>query len=452
MITNLLLTLTLAAVAAPATTPADGLADAKAALDAGRPSEAAGILSEMLKAKEGDEHAVRLLLADAQLAAGKLDAALATLEPIAKDQDAVALRKMGEAFKANGDRLAADKRKAADAQFMYEQAADYLGRAADAGDTAAGVQAGMMQLYQFGDAAAARKLADKVLKKSPKDGEGLLLRGCVGTIECWNLGQAGDSDQAGRVRAAAIQDLLEADKALENKRPEPQYQLIFLYEQAGENGKAVDAAAAWSDRLPKPDFSKLFELARRFRANRQFDASSQAMVHMVQRDPAAFTALIAAQPDPSAVAVELGGSLGAIFQTMQGGAGVRGNNIMTGKNILAALCAVDPRDADLWNNYGVVARDVQAYEESWKAYEKAIALRPDDANLLNDGAVILHYYLHRDYDKAQEMYEKAIEISTELLKAPDKLTADQLESARKAKREATDNMANLAKGVHEWRG
>jgi len=99
-----------------------------------------------------------------------------------------------------------------------------------------------------------------------------------------------------------------------------------------------------------------------------------------------------------------------------------------------------------------VARDVQAYEESWRAYEKAVALRPEDANLLNDGAVILHYYLHRDYDKAQEMYEKAIEISTALLAAPDKLSADQLESARKAKREATDNMANLAKGVHEWRG
>ena len=444
MITTLLLTLCLAA-------PADKLADAKAALDAGRPSEAAGILSEMLKAKEGDEHAVRLLLADAQLAAGKPDAALDTLEPIANDNDAVALRKMGEAFKANGDRLA-QRRKNDDAQFAYEQAADFLGRAADAGDTAAGVQAGMMELYQFGDPDAARKLAEKVLKKSPKDGEGLLLRGCVGTIECWNATQAGDADTAGRVRAAAIQDLLEADKALENKRPEPQYQLIFLYEQADELGKAVDAAAAWSDRLPKPDFSKLYELARRFRENGKYDASAQAMVLMVQRDPAAFTALIAKEPDPSAAAVRLGGALGVIFQTMQGGAGVRGNNAVNGKNVLAALCAVDPKDADLWNNYGVVARDVSAFEESWHAYEKAIALRPEDANLLNDGAVILHYYLHRDYDKAQEMYEKSIEISTALLAAPDKLSADQLEAARKAKREATDNMANLAKGVHEWRG
>ena len=74
------------------------------------------------------------------------------------------------------------------------------------------------------------------------------------------------------------------------------------------------------------------------------------------------------------------------------------------------------------------------------------------ANLMNDGAVILHYYLHRDYDRAQALYEKAIETADALLAAPDKLSADEKALARKAKREATDNLANLAKGVHEWRG
>ena len=75
-----------------------------------------------------------------------------------------------------------------------------------------------------------------------------------------------------------------------------------------------------------------------------------------------------------------------------------------------------------------------------------------DANLLNDGAVLLHYYLHRDYDKAQEMYEKSIEIATDLLAKPDKLTAEQKAAAQKAKKEATDNLQNLAKGIHDWRG
>ncbi len=45
---------------------------------------------------------------------------------------------MGETFRANGDRLtAAGGRHAGDAGFMYEQAVDFLGRAADAGDAAA---------------------------------------------------------------------------------------------------------------------------------------------------------------------------------------------------------------------------------------------------------------------------------------------------------------------------
>jgi tetratricopeptide (TPR) repeat protein len=448
MLTNLLLSLSLAAAAAPA----DQLADAKAALEQGRPAAAAEILSGMLKAKEGDEHAVRLLLADAQLASGRPDAALDTLEPVATGTDAAALHKMGDAFKANGDRLAADKRKSADAQFMYEQAADYLGRACDAGDTSAGVQAGMMELYQFSDPDTARSLAEKVLTKAPKDGEGLLLRGCVATIECWNAGQAGENDKAAKLRDSAIADLLAADTALEGKRPEPQFQLAFLYEQAGQPDKAVDAAAAWSDRLPKPDFSKLYELAKRLRTELQFEPSSHALVLMVQRDASKLTALVAAEQDPTAVALSLSGSLGPLFNQVQGGAGVGGGNAAKGKDILAALCAVDPKNADIWNNYGLVCRDLQAFEESLRAYEKALVLTPDDPQVLNDTAVILHYYLHRDYERAQDLYEKSIEASTKMLETPDKLSPELKDATERVKKDATNNLANLAKGVHDWKG
>jgi tetratricopeptide (TPR) repeat protein len=439
MLTHLLLSLSLAAAAAPA----DKLADAKAALEQGRPAAAAEILTGMLKAKEGDEHAVRLLLADAQLASGKPEAALDTLEPVATGT---------EAFKANGDRLVNDKRHAEDAQFAYEQAADYLGRACDAGDTAAGVQAGMMELYQFSDPDTARKLAEKVLTKSPKDGEGLLLRGCVGTIECWNAGQAGENDKAAKLRDMAISDLLAADTALQAKRPEPQFQLAFLYEQAGQPDKAVDAAAAWSDRLPKPDFSKLYELAKRLRTELQFEPSAHALVLMVQRDASKLTALVAAEKDPTAVALSLSGSLGPLFNQVQGGAGVGGGNAAKGKDILAALCAVDPKNADIWNNYGLVCRDLQAFEESLRAYEKALALAPEDPQVLNDTAVILHYYLHRDYERAQDLYEKSIEASTKMLETPDKLSPELKAATERVKQDATTNLANLAKGIHDWKG
>ena len=450
MFANLLLPLLLAA--APA--PADKLADARAALDAGRPSEAATLLSGMLAAKEGDEHAVRLLLADAQLAAGEPDRALETLEPIAKAGDAPALHKMGAAFRANGDRLtSAGGRHAADAGFMYDQAAEFLGRAADAGDTAAGVQAGMMELYQLGDPDAARKLAEKVLAQAPADGEGLLLRGCVGVNECWSAGQAGDTAKAAKLRDAAIADLLAADTALAGKRPEPQYQLAFLYEQAGQLEPAVDAAAAWSDRLPKPDFSKLYELAKRFAANRQFGPSAKAMLDIVQRDGKALTALVAAESDPTATAVKLGWSAGYLFQAVQGGAGVGGADGPKAKSLLAALCAADPKDADIWNNYALAARDVtREYEESLKAYEKALALRPEDPQIMNDTAVILHYYLHRDYDRAQSLYEQAIETATTLLAAPEKLSDEQRRATEQLKHDATTNLQNLAKGIHDWKG
>ena len=135
----------------------DKLADARAQIDAGQTRAAVNTLAAMLKAGEGDEHTVRLMLAEAQIADGSPDRALETLEPVAKDGDAPALRLMGSAFRANGDKLATQgDRRADDAGYMYEQAADFLGRAGDAGDAAAGTEAGFLELYQLGNADSAR--------------------------------------------------------------------------------------------------------------------------------------------------------------------------------------------------------------------------------------------------------------------------------------------------------
>jgi tetratricopeptide (TPR) repeat protein len=424
--------------------PDDKLADARAQLEAGQTRAAVTALSAMLKAKEGDEHAVRLLLAEAQIADGAPEAALTTLEPVDTKGDAPALRLLGRAFRANGDKLAAQGgRKADDAGFMYEQAADSLGRAADAGDTAAGVEAGFLQLYNLGDSDGARKRADKVLEKDPQNGEALLLRGCALVNAVWAATQAKDEAATKAAHDKAVADLLAADTALGGKRFEPAYQLSWLYEQANEPDKAVKYAADWCDRLPEKDFSLLYRLARRYAGERRWVPASSALLAMAQRDVPLLGTHLKAEDDPGKVAVELSWSIQPLMEAQRA---------RPAKDILAALSTADPQDADFWNNYGLIARDVQAYEESWRAYEKGIALRPEDANLLNDGAVIIHYYLHRDYDKAQEMYEKSIEIATELLKSPDKLTPEQKANAEKAKTEATNNMANLAKGVYEWRG
>ena len=60
--------------------PPDKLADARAQIEAGQAHAAANTLATMLKAKEGDEHAVRMLLAEAQIADGAPDRALITLD------------------------------------------------------------------------------------------------------------------------------------------------------------------------------------------------------------------------------------------------------------------------------------------------------------------------------------------------------------------------------------
>jgi tetratricopeptide (TPR) repeat protein len=434
MLTALLLTVAL--LPAP-----DKLADAREHLAAGRSAEAAALLATMLTAGEGDAREVRLLLADAQLAGGAPDRALETLEPVALDGDAPALRKMGEAFRANGDRLTAlGGQRAGDAGYMYEQAADFLGRAGDAGDAAAGAQAGLIELYTLGLADAARARAERLLKRNAGDGEALLLRGSVGVNASWDAAQSGDSDKAKALRAEAIKDIEAADKALGGKRPEPAFQLAWLHEQDDAPEKAVKAAADWCDRLPQKDFSRLYQLARRYAAERRYAPAAEALLQMVRRDAALLTAWVKQETAITQVAVELGWSAGSLYQSRP----------QQAKDVWSALCAAEPRDADIFNNLGLVARDLGAFEESWRAYEKALALQPDNANLLNDGAVILHYYLHRDYDKCQEMYERAIEIATAALEQPDSLTPEQKAAAEKAKTEATDNMANLAKGIHEW--
>ena len=421
--------------------PPDKLADARAQIEAGQAHAAANTLATMLKAKEGDEHAVRMLLAEAQIADGAPDRALITLEPLVKPEDAPVLRLLARAFRANGDRLAAQgARHSDDAASMYEQAADYLGRAAAAGDASAASEAGFIELYQLGDAPAARARAEALLAKDPANGEALLLRGCTLVNACWSADKAGDAAAAKDLHDKAVADLLAADTALGNKRPEPVFQLAWLYEQSGDADKAVQAAADWCDRLPTKDASRLYQLARRYASDKNWPPAANALMQMINRDPALLTNLVKAEPDPTPVAVQLGWAIAPLVQAKRN---------TDARNVLAALCGADPNDADIWNNYGLFARDTGAPEDAWKAYQKALALRPDDPVLLNDGAVMLHYYLHRDYDKAQEYYEKTVELAdAQLAKTDlDEATRTEVQTARD---DAVNNLKKLAKGDHTW--
>lgn len=92
------------------------------------------------------------------------------------------------------------------------------------------------------------------------------------------------------------------------------------------------------------------------------------------------------------------------------------------ERIYRAAAAVAPNDVDLQNNSGLFARDHgdellragkdaearDMFEQSYKAYSRAVELDPANVNLRNDCALILIYYLDRDWDHAKELLDAAI--------------------------------------------
>jgi hypothetical protein len=121
--------------------------------------------------------------------------------------------------------------------------------------------------------------------------------------------------------------------------------------------------------------------------------------------------------------------------------------------------AVYPENWSYWDNYGLFQRDAGAYlsrtgkdgdaeraqalwEGAWAAYTKARELSPEHPHLVNDAAVILDYYLHRDYDKALAMYEQAARQAEELL-ASGALSAEDKALAETALRDARNNKRRL---------
>jgi tetratricopeptide (TPR) repeat protein len=433
--------------APPPAPKADPLAPAREHLAAGRAEEAIAVLQGMLDAGTGDEVAVRVLMSEAEVSLGRPAEALVTLEPVAKGKHSDVLLMQGRASKAMGDGYARSGRQD-DAGFSYDEARGYLEKAADAapaGDSRAAVDLGMIELYIVGDHEAAMKRADKLLSRSKADGEALLLRGCAGVYVYLAAQDAGDAAEAESVAARAITDLLAADKALPKTRPEPWGQLAWLYETTGQQMNAVNAALKVLDRNKAADFTMLYHLAMRYAGERQLAAAAKALTEMVKRDPEQLGRWVAAEPEVKIAVAQLASSVEAL-------ADPRSGRPADGRDALKTLLAIEPsQDPNLWNNYGLLCRDTQQFEDSFKAYSRALELAPDEAGLLNDGAVILHYYLHRDYEKAQEMYERAIELATEELKDK-KLADDRKAEMEKAKKEATDNLAKLAKGDYTWGG
>jgi hypothetical protein len=109
-----------------------------------------------------------------------------------------------------------------------------------------------------------------------------------------------------------------------------------------------------------------------------------------------------------------------------------------------------------YNNAALVARDLgvrreregdtaaakELWERSYRHYEQAVALSPDDARIANDCGLMLIYHLHRDYDRARGMFERAIELGSAQLAG---LAADTPQRDRELLEEAVgDAWQNIA--------
>ena len=449
-----LVTWTLAAGAAHATTRApsqsaagDALAGAKEKLAAGEPDAAVELLTKALEGatdKDGkDARELRLLLAEAQIAAGQADQAVEGLASLAQGADYDVLLATGRAYKAWGDQMQRQERSGDDVGFAYDEARSYLEQAAkkaSRGQSGAAVELGNLELYTLGMHDAALERAEKLLSNDSGDAEARLLRGQALLWVSIDTAQAGKDEEAAKLRQRAIEDLIAAEKDLPKTRPEPWAQLAWLYETDGQPQKAVEAAAKALERTPKGSVATLFHLAVRYANERKFEAAATALSAMIAADSRQVTDLIKADNDPTATALAL---TWAVTPMVEGG------KAGPARDALAAIVATHPKSVDPWNNYALLCRETQKFEEAYEAYQQALLLEPDSPRLNNDAGVILHYYLHRDYPKAQEYYEKAVELADAALARTDLEAAVRTE-VETARADAIGNLKQLAAGDHDW--
>jgi len=122
-----------------------------------------------------------------------------------------------------------------------------------------------------------------------------------------------------------------------------------------------------------------------------------------------------------------------------------------------------PEVSRYWNNAGLFYRDaaelprrseneeeraraMQWCEKAYEFYSRALALEPENPAYLNDTAVMLHYYLDRDLERAREMYKLANARAKVLLERKD-LKPEERELYKIAERDSRNNLARLEKGI-----
>lgn len=129
-----------------------------------------------------------------------------------------------------------------------------------------------------------------------------------------------------------------------------------------------------------------------------------------------------------------------------GGKAYSSGNWKAAASLARWVTAAKPEDAGVWNNYAFLLRETKQYEESLSAYRRADQLSPDDPAILNDMAVILHYYLKRDLEEAAELYQRAIALAEKQLENTEAMSEEQRSLVETALRDARNNLSLLRDG------
>lgn len=415
---------------------AGDLDDARKNVALGRFEEAESQLVELLD--QGDDD-VRLLLGEARVGLGRGLAALEVLDPLMDRDDAHTQLVIGRAFLFAGDELADSGAPGQDVGYYYEMALDTLSRAAELAprnDVAAALEAGWLALYDFGDHERAAKLAELGLRKAPGHGELLLLQGCslvnAYAAEHPEGPDAKESNTAKRLWKDAFKSLTAADEKLGETSGEAALQLSWLHEARGEAAQAVAEALRHVERSGADATGVLYRLARRYADAGDWENAWAALDGVLRFDLDNLVPSIEAEEDPTAAAVSLGWATSVLVE--------RGQRAEA-RNVLGKLLETEPERASIWNDYAFLCRETGLYEASYEAYERAVALDPENPRLLNDTALILQYHLRRDLGRARELYESAIAVAERLLDADDPAT--DRASVRLALTDARNNLGRL---------
>ena len=140
--------------------------------------------------------------------------------------------------------------------------------------------------------------------------------------------------------------------------------------------------------------------------------------------------------------------------------------------LITRIVTREPENSRHWNNLGLFLRDegdrirgtqgalgpapapydeakvLKLWEDALVAYETALELEPKNPNYLNDTAVMLHYYLVRDLERAKVLYQRGFEEATELLKRTD-LSPDVRDVVKIALRDTGNNVRLVQKLIEK---